>query len=492
MKRLLSFILILMILLSCFAACSSDNTDNGGSFSGESALGSDSSLEGESELFTGGNGFVDVETPEGSEGSEGAEGSEGSEDPGETEAPAKKDVKESTAGMKFVLNKDGKGYTLMGKGSATATDIFIDGHEGLPVTTVAYGAFANDKKITSVTMGESVERVENFAFSMCSAVTKITLGKNVKHIGEYSFRYCTSMTDADLGSSLEVVGRYAFYKSSKLANIKMPNTLKIIEEGIFDKTALYDDSTKWSGKALYFNKYLVAMKTKSYTDGDGVNHTIIDASGKFTVADGTLIICEKAFRDGINITEIVVPDSVKTIGEGAFSGCTKLATVTMGKGVERIGEGIFGCGNDFRETKFYNTASNWKNGILYAGTCVVATKPDTVQGKVTLAEGTTAIADAAFARCEKITSIVVPESVLCIGEYAFTGCAKLADITIGSGVKTIGKFALKECSSLNGVTFKKTSGWRADGVAVPSSEISSKSNALKALAFVYAASEWRA
>jgi hypothetical protein len=130
-------ILILMILLSCFAACSSDNADNGGSFSGESALGSDSSLEGESELFTGGNGFVDVETPEGSEGAEGSEGSEGSEDPGETEAPAKKDVKESTAGMKFVLNKDGKGYTLFFFKKTTAYEIFIDGHEGLPVTTVA-------------------------------------------------------------------------------------------------------------------------------------------------------------------------------------------------------------------------------------------------------------------------------------------------------------------------------------------------------------------
>lgn len=489
MKRLLSFILILVISLSCFAACAGNDTDNGdqslsdSSSSGEASESLDSSLEGSPDTFTDANGSTDADIPE---------GSGGSEDSDETEAPAKKDVKESTAGMKFTLNSDGKGYTLVGKGSATATDIFIDGHEGLPVTTVAYGAFANDKKIKTVTMGENVERVENFAFSMCSAITKLTLGKNVKHIGEYSFRYCSSMTDADLGSSLEVIGRYAFYNSGKLANIKMPNTLQIIEEGIFDKTALYNDSTKWSGKALYFNKYLVAMKTKNYTDGDGVNHTIIDASGKFTVADGTLVICEKAFRDGINITEMVIPDSVRSIGEGAFSGCTKLATVTMGKGVQRIGEGIFGCGNDFRESKYYNTSSNWKNGILYAGTCVVAAKPDTAQGKITLAEGTTAIADAAFARCEKITSIVVPDSVACIGEYAFTGCAKLTDITIGAGVKTIGKFALKECSSLNGVTFKKTSGWKVNGLAVPSSEINTKSNALKALAFVYAASEWRA
>lgn len=488
MKRLLSFILILVISLSCFAACAGNNTDNGdqslsdSSSSGEASESLNSSLEGSLDTFTDVNGPTDAEL---------TEGSDGSEDSDEAEAPAKKDVKESTAGMKFTLNSDGKGYTLVGKGSATVTDIFIDGHEGLPVTVVGYGAFANDKVITSVTMGEGVERIENFAFSMCSAIKKITLGKNVKHIGEYAFRYCTSMTDADLGSSLETITRYAFYNSKNLANIKIPNTVKVIEEGILDKTAYFNDSTKWKNNALYLNNYLISMKTKSYKDGDGVNHTIINASGKYTIADGTTVICEKAFRDGINITEIVIPDSVRSICEGAFSGCTKLATITGGKGIKLIGEGIFGCGNSFRESKYYNTNTNWKNGVLYMGTCVVAANPETAQGKLTLNADTTVIADAAFARCAKITSITIPDKVVYVGEYAFTGCAKLESVSIGSGVKTIGKFALKECSSLNSVTFKKTSGWKADGKSIPSSAISSRTDALNSLAFIYAASEWR-
>ena len=120
----------------------------------------------------------------------------------------------------------------------------------------------------------------------------------------------------------------------------------------------------------------------------------------------------------------------------------------------------------------------------------MAAKPDTAQGKITLAEGTTAIADAAFARCEKITSIVVPDSVACIGEYAFTGCAKLTDITIGAGVKTIGKFALKECSSLNGVTFKKTSGWKADKTEVSTDKLSNKADAAIYLGIYYSDKVW--
>ena len=102
------------------------------------------------------------------------------------------------------------------------------------------------------------------------------------------------------------------------------------------------------------------------------------------------------------------------------------------------------------------------------------------------------IGDGAFRDCAALLSLEGLQNVTTIGAHAFRGCAKLTDITIGAGVKTIGKFALKECSSLNGVTFKKTSGWKVNGLAVPSSEINTKSNALKALAFVYAASEWRA
>ena len=40
---------------------------------------------------------------------------------------------ESTEGLAFSLNPDNKSYTLTGIGICTATDIIIDGHNGLPV-----------------------------------------------------------------------------------------------------------------------------------------------------------------------------------------------------------------------------------------------------------------------------------------------------------------------------------------------------------------------
>ena len=45
----------------------------------------------------------------------------------ENEEPEEEPLVESTAGLEFVLNEDGKGYTLVGIGTCTATEIVIDG-----------------------------------------------------------------------------------------------------------------------------------------------------------------------------------------------------------------------------------------------------------------------------------------------------------------------------------------------------------------------------
>jgi hypothetical protein len=41
------------------------------------------------------------------------------------------------------------------------------------------------------------------------------------------------------------------------------------------------------------------------------------------------------------LTEVVIPDSVETIGDRAFYGCTSLASVAVGTSVAAIGSGAF-------------------------------------------------------------------------------------------------------------------------------------------------------
>ena len=63
----------------------------------------------------------------------------------------------------------------------------------------------------------------------------------------------------------------------------------------------------------------------------------------------------------------------------------------------------------------------------------------------------TSIGDYAFALCDSLRSIDIPDGVTTIGHYAFGTCTNLTSVTIGSGVTTIGSFAFSSCSSLRSI-----------------------------------------
>ena len=64
----------------------------------------------------------------------------------------------------------------------------------------------------------------------------------------------------------------------------------------------------------------------------------------------------------------------------------------------------------------------------------------------------TSIGDKAFADCESLTSITIPDSVTSIGEGAFYGCTNLTSVTIGNSVISIGEQAFWLCGSLTSIT----------------------------------------
>ena len=80
--------------------------------------------------------------------------------------------------------------------------------------------------------------------------------------------------------------------------------------------------------------------------------------------------------------------------------------------------------------------------------------PETIDGYPV-----TTIKESAFNACDKITSVVIPDSVTTIGDFAFSGCDGLKKVTIGGGVKTLGRSIFWDCRNLesvvveNGVTY---------------------------------------
>jgi hypothetical protein len=71
---------------------------------------------------------------------------------------------------------------------------------------------------------------------------------------------------------------------------------------------------------------------------------------------------------------------------------------------------------------------------------------------VTIANGSTRIANETFEDCTNLTSVTIPGSVTNIGIAAFAGCGGLTKATIANGVTSIGIGAFYDCAGLTNVT----------------------------------------
>ncbi|MDR1287595.1 MAG: leucine-rich repeat domain-containing protein [Treponema sp.] len=109
-----------------------------------------------------------------------------------------------------------------------------------------------------------------------------------------------------------------------------------------------------------------------------------------------------------NITEIVIPGSVVSIGRHAFMDNSVLKSITLPDGLKTIENGIFwGCSN---------------------------------LTSVTLPDGLKTIEDNTFYECSNLTTVILPAGLEAIGYTAFRGCRELNNLTIPAsltGVKFV-------------------------------------------------------
>ena len=77
--------------------------------------------------------------------------------------------------------------------------------------------------------------------------------------------------------------------------------------------------------------------------------------------------------------------------------------------------------------------------------------PESLRGKYSIRKGVKVIGDRAFALCDSLTSINIPNSVTTIGNGAFAECNSLTSINIPNSVTTIGDGAFSECKFLTSI-----------------------------------------
>ncbi|MBO7189198.1 MAG: leucine-rich repeat protein [Alistipes sp.] len=302
------------------------------------------------------------------------------------------------------------------------------------VTSIGNYAFANCYRLTSVTIPDSVTLIGDYAFSGCSSLTSVTIGDSVTTIGGWAFKYCNSLTSVTIGDSVTTIGESAFYWCN-LTSVTISDSVTTIGENAFDYccslTSVYiSDIAAWcniSFGSLDSNPLYYADNL--YLNNELVTDLIIPDSVT-TIGDYALAWCK-------SLTSVTIPDSVTTIGRSAFNGCDSLTSVTIPDSVTKIGDFAF-CH------------------------CSSLTS-------VTIGDSVTSIEYATFRYCENLTSVTIGDSVTTIGEKAFYGCSRLASVyckattppSLGVDVFKKSAFSRKIYVPMQSVKqYKRAKGWK--------------------------------
>lgn len=336
------------------------------------------------------------------------------------------------------------GHIAMGfKGEVFEEKLIIK--EGTRV--IAGSSFSGEDSLVEVVFPSTLEIICSDAFIACDNLKKINIPDSIKEINNSAFERCVELETIETDNTDAKISRYAFWgtkweeqqnedlvslcgtllaytKEGDGQDVFIGDSVKRISEFVFEThenmgiihiPAGCTEISEWAFQDSSCKGFYVDENNLSYCSDDKGNlfskdktklirYAALNEDKVYTVPDYVTYIADEAFSNAKSLEEVVIHGKVAHIGSDAFYKTTALRSISVSED---------------------NSIFRSIDGVLFdkEGTRLICYTNGSDMRSYTIPDGVTEVYDWAFAYCEDIEEIVIPDSVERVG--SILGCKNL-------------------------------------------------------------------
>lgn len=297
--------------------------------------------------------------------------------------------------------------------------------------------------IQKVVVEEGITKIGEGIFYKCLILSEVSLPETLTEIGDAAFADCSALLEVSIPDSVTKIGQRAFYGCINLDDVKMSKNILSVGACAFSEIGKATDYIEGENTCTYIDNVLISYIYDNYYEGTITTYNVLDgtrviADGAFSEAsesgiteiilpDSVVSIGERAFLEYKTLEQIVLPDSLEIIDEDAFWGCESLKEISIPESIDYIGgRAFYYCNslenislpdkgfelkeNAFFDTEYYNNQSKWTDNCLYIGNHLVDFKKSEGE-EINIREGTKTVAIPESEEYSENLQIYIPASV---------------------------------------------------------------------------------